>query len=115
LNDPFVTVFVPVAPAPAGIAVKLNVPDTLEEVRVAMVSVPLPPRPDADQLPVSVVPLAVMTFRMVVLWGSRERVAALPGARLISELDRPVPGPNPSAYAFAKVSTQRNIYRVPVP
>jgi Tol biopolymer transport system component len=46
---------------------------------------------------------------------SREGVAALPGARLISEYDRPVPGPNPSAYAFAKVSTQRNIYRVPVP
>jgi hypothetical protein len=37
------------------------------------------------------------------------------GARLISEEDRPVPGPNPSTYAFAKVSTQRNIDRVPVP
>jgi len=46
---------------------------------------------------------------------SKEGVAALPGARLISEQDRPVPGPNPSTYAFAKVSTQRNIYRVPVP
>jgi len=46
---------------------------------------------------------------------SKDGVAALPGARLISEQDRPVPGPNPSTYAFTKVSTQRNIYRVPVP
>ena len=46
---------------------------------------------------------------------SKDGVAALPGARLISEQDRPVPGPNLSTYAFAKVSTQRNIYRVPVP
>jgi serine/threonine protein kinase len=46
---------------------------------------------------------------------SKEGVAALPGARLISEQDRPVPGPNPSAYVLVKVSTQRNIYRVPVP
>ena len=46
---------------------------------------------------------------------SKEGVAALPGARLISEQDRSVPGPNPSLYAFVKVSTQRNIYRVPVP
>jgi len=45
---------------------------------------------------------------------SKDGVAALPGARLISEQDRPVPGPNLSTYAFAKVSTQRNIYRVPV-
>jgi hypothetical protein len=46
---------------------------------------------------------------------SKEGVAALPGARLISEQDRSVPGPNPSMYVFVKVSTQRNIYRVPVP
>ena len=45
---------------------------------------------------------------------SRDGVAALPGARLISEQDRTVPGPTPSTYAFVKVSTQRNIYRVPV-
>ena len=25
-----------------------------------------------------------------------------------------VPGPNPSVYAFVKISTQRNIYRVPI-
>jgi hypothetical protein len=45
---------------------------------------------------------------------SKEAVAALPGARLISE-DSVFPGPNPSIYAFMKVSAQRNIYRVPVP
>jgi Tol biopolymer transport system component len=46
---------------------------------------------------------------------SKEGVAALPGARLISEQDRVVPGPHASMYAFVKVSTQRNIYRVPLP
>ena len=45
---------------------------------------------------------------------SRDGVAALPGARLISEHEGTVPGPTPSTYAFVKVSTQRNIYRVPV-
>ena len=45
---------------------------------------------------------------------SKEAVAALPGARLISE-ESVFPGPNPSVYAFMKVSAQRNIYRVPVP
>jgi Tol biopolymer transport system component len=45
---------------------------------------------------------------------SKEAVAALPGARLISEASV-FPGPNPSIYAFMKVSTHRNIYRVPVP
>ena len=45
---------------------------------------------------------------------SKEAVAALPGARLISE-ESVFPGPNPSVYAFMKVATQRNIYRVPVP
>jgi serine/threonine protein kinase len=45
---------------------------------------------------------------------SKEAVAALPGAKLLS--DQPMyPGPNPSIYAFTKVTTQRNIYRVPVP
>jgi eukaryotic-like serine/threonine-protein kinase len=46
---------------------------------------------------------------------SKEAVAALPGARLISEEGGVFPGPNPSVYAFMKVATQRNIYRVPVP
>jgi hypothetical protein len=44
---------------------------------------------------------------------SKEAVAALPGARLVSE-ESMFPGPDPSIYAFTKVTTQRNIYRVPV-
>ena len=46
---------------------------------------------------------------------SKEAMAALPGAQLVSEKDNVFPGPNPSIYAFTKVATQRNIYRVPVP
>jgi serine/threonine protein kinase/Tol biopolymer transport system component len=46
---------------------------------------------------------------------SKEAVAALPGARLISEQEWVFPGPNPSIYAFMKVATHRNIYRIPVP
>jgi len=45
---------------------------------------------------------------------SKEEVAAFPGARLIPQ-EGAFPGPNPSIYAFTKVSTHRNIYRVPVP
>ena len=45
---------------------------------------------------------------------SKEAVAALPGAQLISQ-ESVFPGPNPSIYSFMKVSTHRNIYRVPVP
>jgi len=39
---------------------------------------------------------------------------ALPGAQLIKQ-QRAFPAANPSVYAFARVTTQRNIYRVPVP
>jgi dipeptidyl aminopeptidase/acylaminoacyl peptidase len=46
---------------------------------------------------------------------SPEGVAALPGARLVSNQERTFAGPDPSVYAFMRVSTQRNIYRVPVP
>jgi len=46
---------------------------------------------------------------------SKEQVAALPGARLVSDEPNVLPGPDPSIYAFTKVTTQRNIYRVPVP
>jgi hypothetical protein len=45
---------------------------------------------------------------------SKEDVAALPGARLIPEQGT-FPGPNPSLYAFTKLATHRNIYRVRVP
>jgi hypothetical protein len=46
---------------------------------------------------------------------SKEAIAALPGARLISEAADVYPGPNPTMHALLKVSTQRNLYRVPVP
>jgi Tol biopolymer transport system component/tRNA A-37 threonylcarbamoyl transferase component Bud32 len=46
---------------------------------------------------------------------SKEEVAALPGARLLTEEPNVFPGPDPSIYAFTKVTTQRNIYRVPAP
>ena len=59
-----VTVFVPVAPwaeAPgAGTAVKLNEPETLVEVNVVIVSVPLPRLPAAPQAPVTVLPFEAM-------------------------------------------------------
>jgi serine/threonine protein kinase len=45
---------------------------------------------------------------------SKEQVLALPGVRRMPE-EEVFPGPNPSVYAFMKVATQRNIYRVPVP
>jgi len=45
---------------------------------------------------------------------SKEQVLALPGVRRLPE-EQVFPGPNPSVYAFMKVATQRNIYRVPVP
>jgi Tol biopolymer transport system component len=46
---------------------------------------------------------------------SKDAVAALPEARLISDENNVFPGPSPSIYAFTKVATQRNICRVPVP
>ena len=61
-----VTVFVPVVDAFTGNAVKLNVPDTLVDVNVAMVSEPVPASDDADQLPITVVPVVVITFNTVV-------------------------------------------------
>ena len=48
-------------------------------------------------------------------FATKEAVAAVPGARLVSEEASVFPGPDPSIYAFTKVTTQRNIYRVPVP
>jgi Tol biopolymer transport system component/predicted Ser/Thr protein kinase len=45
---------------------------------------------------------------------SKEAVAALPGAQLVTD-ESVFPGPNPSVYAFTRVATQRNIYRVPAP
>jgi dipeptidyl aminopeptidase/acylaminoacyl peptidase len=45
---------------------------------------------------------------------SKEGLAALPGAMLVSEQEV-YPGPEPSTYALMKVTSQRNIYRVSVP
>jgi len=45
---------------------------------------------------------------------SKEVVEKLPGARVVSNQARTYPGPDPAVYALMKVSTQRNIYRVPV-
>jgi hypothetical protein len=45
---------------------------------------------------------------------SIEDAAALPGVRVIPE-ERAFIGPNPSVYAFVRVTTHRNIYRIPVP
>jgi hypothetical protein len=45
---------------------------------------------------------------------SKEEVAALPGARLIPDPEA-VPGLDPSVYAFIRVTTHRNIYRVSAP
>jgi dipeptidyl aminopeptidase/acylaminoacyl peptidase len=45
---------------------------------------------------------------------SKEGLAALPGAKLVSEQEV-YPGPDPSTYALMKVTSQRNIYRVSVP
>jgi len=48
-------------------------------------------------------------------FATKDAIAALPGAPLLSDAANVYPGPNPSLYAFTKVATQRNIYRVPVP
>jgi hypothetical protein len=45
---------------------------------------------------------------------SKAAVGALPGARVVTAEEHAFPGPNASMYAFMKVSTQRNIYRVPI-
>jgi len=45
---------------------------------------------------------------------SAEQAAALPGARVIRE-PFAYPGSNPAVYAFFRVTSQGNIYRVPVP
>jgi Tol biopolymer transport system component len=47
-------------------------------------------------------------------FASKEAVAAFPGARLVSDEPNVFPGPDPSIYAFTRVATQRNIYRVSV-
>jgi hypothetical protein len=43
-----------------------------------------------------------------------EDAARLPGARIIAQ-DRAFMGPNPSVYVYPRITTHRNIYRIPVP
>jgi Tol biopolymer transport system component len=43
-----------------------------------------------------------------------EDAARLPGARIIGQ-DRAFMGPNPSVYVYPRITTHRNIYRIPVP
>jgi hypothetical protein len=64
-------------------------------------AVPIPPGRSLPPLPASGI-------------RSLEEAAALPGKSVILE-ERAYPGANPSVYAFPRVTTQRNIYRVPVP
>jgi dipeptidyl aminopeptidase/acylaminoacyl peptidase len=45
---------------------------------------------------------------------SFDEVATLPGVRLIESADV-APGPTPDVYAFSRETTQRNLYRIPVP
>jgi eukaryotic-like serine/threonine-protein kinase len=45
---------------------------------------------------------------------SPDAIGALTEARLMTSQAHTFPGPNPSVYAFMKVTTQRNIYRVPI-
>jgi Tol biopolymer transport system component len=45
---------------------------------------------------------------------SEEEVAHLPGARRI-DAQGVVPGPSPEVYAFYRSTTQRNLYRIPIP
>jgi hypothetical protein len=44
---------------------------------------------------------------------SEQEVAELPGARRI-DADMVVPGPSPDIYAFYRMTTQRNLYRIPI-
>jgi Tol biopolymer transport system component len=44
---------------------------------------------------------------------TEQEVAQLPGARKVDA--RTVPGPSPDLYAFYRTTTQRNLYRIPIP
>jgi Tol biopolymer transport system component len=45
---------------------------------------------------------------------SEEEMAKYPGVRVIDAADI-APGPTPDVYAFSKETTQRNLYRIPIP
>jgi len=64
-------------------------------------AVPIPPGRNLPPLPAGGI-------------ASAKQAAALPGARVIHERYAFV-GADPSVYAFFRVTTQRNIYRIRVP
>jgi len=45
---------------------------------------------------------------------SEEQISALPGAHRIDSLDV-TPGASPDAYAFARETLLRNLFRIPIP
>ena len=45
---------------------------------------------------------------------TEEQIASLPGARRV-DADYVVPGVSPGVYAFSRGTTQRNLYRIPIP
>jgi hypothetical protein len=45
---------------------------------------------------------------------SEEELLKLPGVRVIEAADV-APGPTPYEYAFSRETTQRNLYRIPIP
>jgi eukaryotic-like serine/threonine-protein kinase len=63
--------------------------------------IPLPPGEDFPPIPAG-------GFR------SEEQVAKLPGAHRIN-VDGVVPGVSPDVYVFSRGTTQRNLYRIPIP
>jgi dipeptidyl aminopeptidase/acylaminoacyl peptidase len=71
------------------------------KLRDSMYSIPLPPGQMLPSMPRS-------GFR------SEQDVAVRPGVQLISEPGA-FPGPDPSIYAFTRVTTHRNIYEIRVP
>jgi eukaryotic-like serine/threonine-protein kinase len=88
-------------PGPPGVSWSPDAKFLYLNFRGSIYAIPLRP---GQMLP----PIRPTGFR------SKEDVAALPGARLITQQGA-FPGPNPSIYAFTKVSTHRNIYRVSLP
>ena len=73
----------------------------LKDVDSGTYIVPLPPGEALPQIPPD-------GFQ------SEEELARLPGARRIDVL-RAVPSPLPGVYAFYRRTTQRNLYRIPIP
>jgi hypothetical protein len=80
--------------SPDGARVVLSTPDNRSYL------VPLPP---GEALP----PIPAKGFH------SEKEVASLPGARRFEV--RTVPGPSADLYAFYRTTTQRNLFRIPIP